>query len=269
MLRDFGVRGRLLLAFLGVSGFAILAAAAGMHSFLKVGEALDGITRDRVPSAVALLQLAAQAERIVAASPALVAVRSRAEHDAVSARIEGEARRLSGLVRELETGSIQAAALDRLAALVDGLKRNLETLGGLVSTRLELSERKARSLRKLADTNGAVQRLLGPATKLLDARRAQLEQSDRCRRPEPAVGHQNGPFGAGGDPVSATAACLCRGVWRSTTGFCARPPPTRKPTCRCWPSRSADRSRRCAASRALSSARSARLCASWWSSSPV
>ena len=92
MLRDFGVRGRLLLAFLGISGFAILAAAAGMHSFLKVGEALDGITRDRVPSAVALLQLAAQAERIVAASPALVAVRSRAEHDAVSARIEGEAR---------------------------------------------------------------------------------------------------------------------------------------------------------------------------------
>ena len=176
MLRDFGVRGRLLLAFLGVSGFAILAAAAAMHSFLKVGEALDGITRDRVPSAVALLQLAAQAERIVAASPALVAVRSRAEHDAVSARIEGEARRLSGLVRELETGSIQAAALDRLAALVDGLKRNLETLGGLVSTRLELSERKASSLRKLADTNGAVQRLLGPATKLLDARRAQLEQ---------------------------------------------------------------------------------------------
>ena len=177
MLKDVGVRGRLLLAFLGISGFAVLAAAAGMYSFLKVGEALDGITRDRVPSAVALLQLAAQAERIVTASPALVGVRSTAEHDAVSARIEGEAARLSGLVRELEAGSIQAAALDRLAALVDGLTRNLETLGGLVSTRLDLSERKAGSLQKLANTSAALQRILGPATKLLDTRRAQLEET--------------------------------------------------------------------------------------------
>ena len=233
MLRDFGVRGRLLLAFLGISGFAILAAAAGMYSFLTVGEALDGIIRDRVPSAVALLQLAAQAERIVAASPALVAVRSRAEHDAVSARIEGEAQRLSGLVRELETSAIEAAALDRLADLVNRLKRNLETLGGLVSTRLELSERKARSLRQLADTNGAVQRLLGSATKLLDVRRAQLEQRIATGDPSPLVGHQNRPFGAGGDPVSATAACLCRGVGDQRRAPAHGLRRQRKPTCRC------------------------------------
>jgi adenylate cyclase len=79
MLREIGVRGRLLLAFLGISAFAVLAAVAGMHSFLKVGEALDEITRSRVPSAVAPLQLAAQAERIVAAAPALLAADSKAE----------------------------------------------------------------------------------------------------------------------------------------------------------------------------------------------
>ncbi len=39
-----GVRGRLLMAFFGISAFAVLAAAAAMHSFLEVGNALDKIT---------------------------------------------------------------------------------------------------------------------------------------------------------------------------------------------------------------------------------
>src|SRR5215207_7270373 len=177
MLKHVGVRGRLLLAFLGISAFAVLAAAAGVYSFLKIGEALDGITRDRVPAAVALLQLAAGSERVVATSPALVAVRSKVEHEAVLARIGNEAERLSELVRELRDSSIEAGALELLAVLVVGLRRNLETLGGLVSARLDLSERKSGSLQKLADTNAAVQRLLGPAAKLLDAKRAQLEQT--------------------------------------------------------------------------------------------
>ena len=177
MLKHIGVRGRLLLAFLGISAFAVLAAAAGVYSFLKVGEALEGITRDRVPAAVALLQLAAESERIVATSPTLLAVRSKAEHEAVLARIGNEAERLSELVREVRDSPMQAGALEQLAALVDGLRRNLETLGALVSARLEMSERKSGLLQRLADTNAAVQRLLGPAAKLLDAKRAQLEQT--------------------------------------------------------------------------------------------
>ncbi len=52
-----GVRGRLLLAFFGISAFAVLAAAAGMSSFLSVGDVLDRITQQRVPSALASLEL--------------------------------------------------------------------------------------------------------------------------------------------------------------------------------------------------------------------
>ena len=177
MLKHIGVRGRLLLAFLGISAFVVLAAAAGVYSVLKVGEALDGITRDRVPAAVALLQLAAESERIVAISPTLLAVRSKAEHEAVLARIGNEAERLSEFVREVRDSPMQAGALEQLAVLVDGLRRNLETLSALVSARLEMSERKSGLLQRLADTNAAVQRLLGPAAKLLDAKRAQLEQT--------------------------------------------------------------------------------------------
>jgi adenylate cyclase len=107
MLREIGVRGRLLLAFLGISAFAVLAAVAGMHSFLKVGEALDEITRNRVPSAVAPLQLAAQAERIVAAAPALLAADSKAELEEVSTRIASEVARLNELAGALASSAVQ------------------------------------------------------------------------------------------------------------------------------------------------------------------
>jgi PAS domain S-box-containing protein len=183
MLREIGVRGRLLLAFLGISAFAVLAAVAGMHSFLKVGEALDEITRSRVPSAVAPLQLAAQAERIVAAAPALLAADSKAEREEVSTRIESEVARLNELAGALASSAVQPGALQDLATLVDGLRGNLEALGGLVSARLDLAERKDDQLRQLGKTHLAVERLLGPASKLLDSRRALLEQAVTANDP--------------------------------------------------------------------------------------
>ena len=72
-----GVRGRLLLAFFGISAFAILAAGAAMYSFLEINQVLSRITRLRVPSALASLELSRQAERIVAAAPALLTVGGR------------------------------------------------------------------------------------------------------------------------------------------------------------------------------------------------
>ncbi len=74
MRNRLGVRGRLLMAFFGISAFAVLAAAAAMHSFLGVGKALDKITQQRVPSALSSLEISRQAERIVAVAPALLTV---------------------------------------------------------------------------------------------------------------------------------------------------------------------------------------------------
>ena len=62
MLSRVQVRGRLILSFYAIAGFAVLAAAAAMYSFLEVGGALDLITQDRVPSALASQELSRQAE---------------------------------------------------------------------------------------------------------------------------------------------------------------------------------------------------------------
>jgi hypothetical protein len=49
-----GVASRLLLAFLGISGLAVIGAGVAIFSFREIGEVLDRITSRRVPAALAL-----------------------------------------------------------------------------------------------------------------------------------------------------------------------------------------------------------------------
>ena len=68
----FGVRGRLLLAFLSISAFAVLAAFAAVYSFSKIGNALDLITEERVPVALISQELSREAERMLAIGPTML-----------------------------------------------------------------------------------------------------------------------------------------------------------------------------------------------------
>src|SRR5215211_1691919 len=105
------VRWRLLVAFVGICAFALLAAAAGMYSFHQVAGVLERITEQRAPSALAALELSRQAERIVAAAPSLLTVRSQAQRQEVSAEISAEVRRLEKLLAEVKDRSGDASML--------------------------------------------------------------------------------------------------------------------------------------------------------------
>lgn len=87
MSHRLGVRGRLVLAFFGVSAFVVLAAAAAIYSFLKVGGELDRITQKRVPAALTSLELSRQAEQIVAIAPTLLAATSAGQYQQVSGTV--------------------------------------------------------------------------------------------------------------------------------------------------------------------------------------
>src|SRR3954467_10373957 len=76
LLRNMGVRGRLLIAFLGISTLAVLGAVTAFIAFHDVDLALDRVTRERVPAGFAALELSRQAERITAAGPRLLAAGS-------------------------------------------------------------------------------------------------------------------------------------------------------------------------------------------------
>jgi adenylate cyclase len=139
MLRGMGVRGRLLLAFLGISAFALIAAAAAMYSFSKVGGVLGRITEERVPAALDSLELSRQAERIVAAAPKLLAVSNAEAQAEVSGEIAGEVARLHQLYQGLE-GRVGQASLEALRGDIAQMAANLSGLDGVIAQRLALAQ---------------------------------------------------------------------------------------------------------------------------------
>jgi len=162
MVTRFGVRGRLFLSFFGISALAVVAAATAMYSFLQVGNALERIIQFRVPSAIASLQLSRQAERIVAAAPALLTVTTASEHDRVSGMISAEVDRLDSLLSDLEGRGTDPTEVEDAQHGVQRLRDNLDELESLIAERLAAADRKTTLLLQLGDTHRGTQRLLKP-----------------------------------------------------------------------------------------------------------
>ncbi|PAQ09217.1 adenylate/guanylate cyclase domain-containing protein [Mesorhizobium temperatum] len=175
MLERFGIRGRLLLAFFGISTFAVLATAAALYAFLQVGEVVDRITRDRVPLALASLQLSRQAERVAATSPAVLTSTSKAQHDEVSAAIGVEMTRLEELLAALKGATPGTAVVAEIEAAVLGLRHNLDALDDLVAARLTVVARKEELLRRLSGTTNASQRLVAPGILVMNSKLQQWQ----------------------------------------------------------------------------------------------
>ncbi len=170
MIRSLGVRGRLLLAFLGISAFAVIAAIAAIYAFSRAGDVLQQITQQRLPPVLASLELSRQAERIVAAAPALLAASSQAEREHT---YQGIAREIEYLGQHLDTlqGQVDVSGLIsvRIAPLVQGFEGNLDDLNFLVEQRLAIAGRQADLLARFMSTVRAAQRDLAPGGLLLDS----------------------------------------------------------------------------------------------------
>ncbi|MGI9301692.1 MAG: ATP-binding protein [Gammaproteobacteria bacterium] len=173
---SFGVRARLLLAFFGVSAFAVLAAGAAMYSFLEVDKVLQRITGQRVPAALSSLELSRQAERIVAAAPALLTANTEERHQEVSASMTNEARRLGDSLLDLKFQGADASGedLQAIEPLVARLQANLNALDDLVARKLTARAHREESLKQLSKVLVHLQRPLSPRVRLQDAKVARL-----------------------------------------------------------------------------------------------
>ena len=87
-----GLRERLLLSFIAISSFAVVAAAVGNYAFYAIGQSLHQVTEKSVPPAIATLELAQRTERIIAAGPALLGVTTTDEFKTASSALERELR---------------------------------------------------------------------------------------------------------------------------------------------------------------------------------
>ena len=160
MLDGFGIRARLLLAFFGISGLAVLGTATALYAFRQVGNVVEHITEDRMPSALASVQLSRQAERVAAAAPSVLAATSKAQHTAVSAAVANEMSRLETLRTALKGATSNEAPLAEIEKAVIVLRRNLHELDELVAARLEVGARKEDLLRRVSATTNGAQRLV-------------------------------------------------------------------------------------------------------------
>ena len=170
MFRNFGVRGRLLFSFLGISLLTIFVSGAALYSFSTFGLLLDRITQDRLPAVVNTTEVSRQAERIVAAAPSLLVAETASERSKTSRVIFDEVKQLNELVAGLGTqgGSYEGANL--LAPAVNNLSQNLLELDRLVAVRLEVVAGKQELLAELASIDKAIQGALSPGIMVLDAK---------------------------------------------------------------------------------------------------
>ena len=176
MLKNLGIRGRLLAAFLGISAFAVLAAVAAMYAFFEVGDSLGRITQQSVPSALASQEVSRHAQRMVAAAGALLTAQTPEEQDALSDEIHSDAERLGELLDEVKRTDIEPAALEQITQIAEWLGLNLISLETVVTNAHAMGERKKDALADLTHIYTAIQTALRPRLFATEADIAQLRK---------------------------------------------------------------------------------------------
>ena len=176
MFERLGVRGRLLLAFLGISTFAVIASIAGLYAFNRVADFLDHIIQQRVPIATTSLEFSREAERIASSASGLLAARTDAEREAVSTDIEANTATLAELLSDLKAQTNRAEINNGLEQAVFLLQANLGALNRVVSERRALANEKEQILRKVSRATLGAHRVIDPAIRVMDAKIAQWKK---------------------------------------------------------------------------------------------
>ena len=175
---SMGVRGRLLLAFLGISMFSLVAAASGLYSLSQIGGALNKITEQRVPEALSWLELSRRVESVVRAAPALLVVRTDGARIEVSNEIASQIAQLEPFLkrgRSYETED-EKIATDVVIKLFVDMTENLVSLDELVKKRLSIVALEEKRIRDLTRANSIAKRMLSPGERILAAQMADWDR---------------------------------------------------------------------------------------------
>ena len=137
----FGLRGRLLLAFVGISMFAVVAGLAGQYAFNEVRKALDR-TGATIPPALAAVELARESEQILAVGPRMLSARTDDEVKRRAAAASGDLLNIQRYVEQLRAANVDPKDLDELAADVAKLGSNLSQIEGAATRRVQAAVRR-------------------------------------------------------------------------------------------------------------------------------
>jgi signal transduction histidine kinase len=158
----YGLRGRLLLAFVAISSFAVIAAVVGTYAFYAIGEALHEVTERSVPPAIATLELAQRSERIVAAGPALLAATNADEFASAAAALDQELKEAGRLLPTLRSQGLTSGEVIEIEVLFNQLANNLAELKSTTHQRIVAADRKAALVRETFDAYGRFRTIWTP-----------------------------------------------------------------------------------------------------------
>src|SRR5215471_11076230 len=166
-----GLRGRLLLAFFLICLFVIVAAAAGLYALRNVGQTLDQITLETVPVTLSAQELSRNAQKIVAAGPALANAANRTEVEAVLGPASGQLVDASTILSNLRAEKLDPPVLREIGEVLAKFSEHLESMK---SARLDAIAAVDQKRRVIADTFAAYRQFSATWEPRLAALRSQV-----------------------------------------------------------------------------------------------
>jgi C4-dicarboxylate-specific signal transduction histidine kinase len=142
-----GLRGRLFLAFAGITSFAVLAAVAGLLTVVVGRHALDEMIKTRVPRALHAVELMRHSERLVATGPALLNAVNDDEISTVTAAKNAELQAIHPLLSELKATDDLTPMLTEIDLTIESLAVNLDEIATAVARRDQATSYKNALLR--------------------------------------------------------------------------------------------------------------------------
>ncbi len=172
----FGVRARLLLSFLGITSFAVLAAIAAVYTVVKIGGAFNLISEKRVPVALIAQELSREAERLVAIGPAMLSSSSIEEQEQLSDHMYALSDRVAELLQDLEKTGVDVKGVNSIQALTKAISLHAISLDGLLMSNISYQERKQAALIELSAAHDLVRETLNSRAKTARERVSQLHK---------------------------------------------------------------------------------------------
>ena len=218
-----GLRGRLLLAFIAISLFVVVAAAAGLYALCEVERSLDRITLETLPVALDARELLRKSEKIVAIGPALVNASNSEEAEALTSRVRDEQADLSTILARLSDANLDPGALDEISDATAHLNNNLDLMWVAWSDGVGATDHQRRAISEVlsayrqfgnvwrprfADLNTRIVRLqlaMNSASTGLAARRAAHDQFNQAMAALLALDKIQGEAGSAFELISRAA----------------------------------------------------------------
>jgi methyl-accepting chemotaxis protein len=162
--RQMGVRGKLLLAFVGMAGMTVAAAMVGLTSFSAVERPLTQIVGTGLPEMELAKRLSGESSGIAAAAPVLAAAESQSERERVYGEIMGSGKALGALVEELASHRSGDPRIGELRSKTEGLIATLEHGNAAANQRLSVRGTREAMAVDLAKSYDAFLSNLAPLT---------------------------------------------------------------------------------------------------------